>query len=91
MKLFWRGKVDYVFIYLFLFLQLKALDKLVHFYKEWHFHFMPKYDYKYFLDRCTEFGKNNLLKVRKNILFFEIDFAYKLTKIIYVYRPIWIM
>jgi len=43
--------------------EFKALDKLVSYYKEWHFHFMPKYDFKFFLDRCSFFGKNNLMKV----------------------------
>ncbi|KAL4482526.1 hypothetical protein ABPG72_005769 [Tetrahymena utriculariae] len=46
--------------------ELKALDKLVNYYKGWHFHFMPKYSYQYFLDRCTEFGKTSLIKTYMN-------------------------
>lgn len=25
--------------------------------KEWHFYFMPKYDYNYFIDRCQFYGE----------------------------------
>lgn len=44
------------------------------FMKEWHYYFMPKYEYDYFLDRCQGFGEKKAdVKVTKlSILFIQI-------------------
>ena len=47
----------------FLKIKLRDLTKVLTFMKEWHFHFIPRYNYSYFLDRCQEFGRKPNVKV----------------------------
>ena len=35
---------------------VKQLNSLMQLYKEWHFHFMPKYEFEHFLNKCRNYG-----------------------------------
>jgi len=41
---------------------------------------MPKYDFKFFLDRCSFFGKNNLMKVQIYLNISKKNEIFKATK-----------